>query len=165
MGYTTWSENLNYSTPERLCTVWPKVFSMDIGDRLTPNLPDYALDYVNNPQKLANTVYASNYGNGDAASGDGFNFRGQGGIHLTFRSNYLACSKYLFTDDRLVTNPLLIQDVSVAMLSAGWFWDIKKINKLADSDSFTQSTKVINGSEASAPDRLKVLNIANTIFI
>src|SRR5450432_4163189 len=53
------TENLNYS-PARLVQVWPKRFA-DLAA---------ALPYGNNPEKLANIVYARRLGNGDEASGD-----------------------------------------------------------------------------------------------
>lgn len=157
--FQRWVEDLTYTTPERLCTVWPARFSMTpMGSKA------YAPDYVRNAQKLANLVYANRNGNGDAASGDGFNFRGRGGFHLTFRDNYAAYSNARYGDDRIVQNPDLVAQPEDAMMSAGWFWSTKNINALADADAFTRTTEVINGSDATVPQRLPVLNKANSIF-
>lgn len=159
-GYTKWDEDLYYTTPQRLVAVWPFRFTMNQADTTKA----YAPDYVRNEQKLANLVYAGREGNGGPATGDGFNFRGQGGIHLTFRNNFAACSKSLYGDDRLLTNPASIQDYVTGMQAAGWFWGTNNINALADADQFTQATYVINKSRETAPQRLLVLNVANTIF-
>lgn len=164
LNYTYWSENLNYTTPERLVTVWPSRFTMEMPAALGGPLGQvqtYAADYVNNPQKLANFVYANRNGNGNVASGDGYNFRGRGAFHLTFLSNYTEYSHAAYGDDRVVQNPDMVAQPADAFLSAGWFWDANKMNALADADAFTQATKVINGSTATVPQRLPVLNKMN----
>lgn len=158
-GFTAWSENLNYSTPERLVAVWPSRFTMDVNNKTKA----YAPDYAKNPEKLANLVYAGRVGNGDAASGDGWSFRGRGAFHLTFRNNYKDCSDYLYKDNRFVTNPDLVMASMDGLMSAGWFWNANGMNKLADADEFTKVTKIINGSDVTVPERLKVLNVLNRI--
>lgn len=158
-NYTSWSEDLFYSTPERLCAVWPTRFSMTCTSALA-----YAPDYTANPQKLANLVYANREGNGDASSGDGYLFRGRGAFQLTFRNNYTAYSQMRYGDDRIVQNPDLVALPADAMMSAGWFWSTNGINTLADGDEFTNATRVINGSTATVPQRLPVLNRANSAF-
>lgn len=159
LNFSFWSENLMYTTPERLCAVWPSRFSMTpvAGKAL-------ASDYVSNPQKLANFVYAGRGGNGDAASGDGFAFRGRGAFHLTFRGNYAAYSKARYGDDRIVKNPDLVAQPADAFMSAGWFWSTNGLSALADADQFTKATQVINGSTATVPQRLVTLNQVNKIF-
>lgn len=158
-NFSRWVENLLYTTPERLCAVWPSRFAMQ---PMTNKA--YALDYVNNPAKLANLVYAGRNGNGDAASGDGWLFRGRGGFHLTFRNNYAAYSQARYGDDRIVQNPDLVAQPQDAMMSAGWFWSTNNLNALADADQFTDATRVINGSSNTVPQRLPVLNKTNKIF-
>jgi putative chitinase len=159
-GYTQWSENLTYTTPDRLVTVWPSRFTMDQSDKSKA----YAPTYTNNPQGLANLVYAGQYGNGNAASGDGWNFRGRGGFDLTFRSNYTQYSSDTYGDTSVVDDPDLVLQPQDAMLSAGWFWNTKGLSALADTDSFTAVTQKINGSTETVPQRLPVLNQANSIF-
>ncbi len=159
-GYMKFSENMRYSTAARLVAVWPR--------RMTLNLDEvhkaYAYDYVNQPEKLGNFIYAGRNGNGDEASGDGFRYRARGGLGLTGKANYLAASMGLYGDDRLVTNPELVEAFGVGMETAGWFWDSRKLNELADADSFSVVTRVINGSEATVPERLSILHKANLIF-
>lgn len=158
-GYRKFEEDLNYTTPQRLAQVFNKRISLE------PR-PGFGLasDYVRQPQKLANFVYANRYGNGGPETNDGWNFRGQGCIHTTFRNNYLAFSKAMYGDDRLVKTPSLIQDIEAGMLSAAFFWNNNGLNELADSDSFTEVTRRINGSTATVPQRLEVLKFANALF-
>jgi putative chitinase len=158
-NFSFWSENLFYTTPERLCAVWPSRFTMTQGSTLA-----YAPDYTANPAKLANLVYANRNGNGDASSGDGFAFLGRGAFHLTFRNNYAAYSQARYGDDRIVQNPGLVAQPMDAFMSAGWFWKANNLSPLADADQYTKTTLVINGSTATVPQRLVTLNQVNAIF-
>lgn len=159
--YTRLSENLNYTTPDRIVQVWPRKFSLT-GQSGKLN----AFNYTRNPAALANAVYAHVNGNGDEASGDGFKYRGRGAIHLTGKANYAAASQFLFGDDRLVSNPSQVEsDIVIALLTASWFWATNKLNSLADQDQFTLVTKVINGSTVTVPQRLPVLSKAKAIFL
>lgn len=159
-GYTKWSENLIYTTPQRLCDVWPSRFTMNPDNKALA----YAPQYINNAQKLSNCVYANRFGNGNEASGDGWKYRGRGGFHLTFKSNYAAYSKATYGDDRIVQNPDLVALPADAMMSAGFFWTNNSLSALADSDSFTLMTDKINGSTDTVPLRLPVLTAANSAF-
>lgn len=159
-NFTRFIESLNYSTPSRLVAVWPHRFTED----QTDTTKCYAPDYTGNPEKLANLVYANRDGNGDVQSGDGWKYRGRGGFGLTGRDNYTKCSANTYGDDRLVTNPELVEAFEAGMMSAGWFWDEHKLNALADANEFTKITHVINGSETTVPERLVVLHKANLIF-
>tara|TARA_R110002020_G_scaffold475793_1_gene712342 strand:+ start:1317 stop:3644 length:2328 start_codon:yes stop_codon:yes gene_type:complete len=75
-------------------------------------------------EKFFNFVYAGKIGNGDANSGDGYKYRGRGGIQLTGRSNYAKLTKVLNEkmgiDIDLVENPELAADprYSAAVLVA-----------------------------------------------
>ncbi len=138
-SFNTLTENLNFSAT-RLMAVWPKRF------------PDMAVaaQYAGNPQKLANYVYANRMGNGDAASGDGYNFRGRGLIQLTGRSNYQRAGQQLNLP--LLANPDLLLEPRNAVLSAAWFWASLGLNELADDktadddlEDFKLITKRING--------------------
>lgn len=94
-------ENLNYTSAARIAQVWPTRFTVAT-----------AKAYVRNPEKLANNVYANRLGNGDAASGDGFRYRGRGiGAQFTGKVNYEKFSK-LFNVD-LVNNPDLALDLTL----------------------------------------------------
>jgi len=156
-NFSRFEEDLWYSTPERLVAVWPKRFT------LNKNLPlAYAPDYVRNPEKLANFVYGGR--NGNSAKDDGWLYRGRGGFHLTFLDNYRAYSWDVHGNNSCVATPELVAKPEDAMLSAGWFWDKHGFNYMADADQFTKVTTEINGSAATVPKRLQVLNQANKIF-
>src|SRR5271168_2668888 len=142
-GFSSWAEDLIYDTPQRLVEVWPSRFSM------TESAPgmEYAPDFVNAPEKLANLVYANEYGNGAPSTEDGYVYRGRGALGLTFLDNYKAASLYLYNDSSVYLNtPDMVAAPKDAFLSAGWFWATHNLNALADSDSFTEATRIINGS-------------------
>lgn len=160
-GFTGWVENLNYSTPARLVAVWPSRFTLD----KSVTTKAYAPEYVNNPQKLANLVYANRNGNGPAGSNDGYNFRGRGAFHLTGRANYEKASVDIYGDNRLVDNPDSVMQYHDGLLTAGWFWNANGLGVLADKDEFTIITTRINGSSVTVKDRLAYLGAAKRIFV
>ena len=134
-------EDLNYSAA-RLMKVWPQRF---------PALKA-ARAYERNPEKLANYVYASRLGNGNAASGDGWRFRGRGLIQTTGRGNYRATGAALKLP--LEVQPELLEQPDAAALSAAWYWKSHGLNELADGegpgaeqDFETISIKVNGGRE------------------
>lgn len=151
-------ENLNYSA-KRLMQVWPKRF---------PTLQK-AMQYENNPEKLANFVYANRMGNGNEASGDGWTFRGRGVIQMTGRGNYKAVGKALELD--LEENPENLEEPKYATLSAAYFWQSHGLNELADNrvndnddeDFITISIK-INGSKMGLKERIKLWTLAKSVI-
>jgi putative chitinase len=112
-------ENLSYSAP-RLLQVWPRRF---------PTI-DVAVPYERQPEKLANYVYASRLGNGDAGSGDGWRFRGRGLLQITGRDNYRAAARALGLP--LEDQPEQLETPGVAALAAAQFWQSHGLNDLAD---------------------------------
>ena len=139
-NFTKLEEGLNYSA-SRLMAVWPSRFTSDV----------VASAYANNPEKIANKVYAGRLGNGDEESGDGFAFRGRGLIQLTGRDAYSNCGSSLDLD--LLGNPDLLLESKYATLSAGYFWNKKGLNALADSKDYDTMTKRINGGLIGLDDR------------
>jgi len=133
-------ENLNYSAA-RLMAVWPSRF---------PSL-DVASQYANNPEKLANKIYSGRMGNGDEESGEGYAYRGRGLIQMTGKEAYANCGSGLGVD--LVGNPNWLVDPKYAALSAGWFWNKKGLNSLADVQDYETMTKRINGGLNGLDDR------------
>lgn len=71
------------------------------------------------PKAFFNLVYKNATGND--ADGDGYKYRGRGLIQLTGKKNYADLSQAVFGDDRLVKNPDLLLDDSVAAKGAAWF--------------------------------------------
>jgi putative chitinase len=88
---------------------------------------------------------AARLGNTPEADGDGQKYRGRGLIQVTGRDNYLACSKALFGDDRLLRTPELLEQAEWACKSAAWFWNSRNLNSLADKGDFIGLTRRING--------------------
>lgn len=80
---------------------------------------------------------------GNTQAGDGVRFRGRGLIQITGRHNYKACGSALGLP--LEIHPEMLELPVYAALSAAWFWDSRKLNALADTESFKEITKKING--------------------
>lgn len=151
-------ENLNYSA-QGLANVWPRRFAQAADTR--PRVPNAeAVRLHRSPQAIANVVYADRLGNGDAASGDGWRFRGRGLIQLTGRSNVLMFSRRHFGDDRLLRNPELLQSDPLASISAADYWARRDCNVLADADDLHGVTRRINGGLNGLDDRRRWLGIA-----
>jgi putative chitinase len=88
---------------------------------------------------------AKRLGNTPEADGDGQRFAGRGLFQITGQYNYLACSKALFGDDRLLRTPELLEQAEWACKSAAWFWNSRNLNAPADAGDFILITKRING--------------------
>ena len=138
-NFTRLQENLNYSA-QRLTQVWPSRF---------PNI-SMAEPYANNPEKLANFVYAGRMGN--LQDGDGWKFHGRGLIQLTGRENYANCGSSIGVD--ILDNPDLLLTPKYAALSAGWFWNKHGLNLLADAQEYGTMTRRINGGTTALDERI-----------
>jgi putative chitinase len=150
-NFKTLEENLNYSAGG-LMRVWPSRF------------PDAAIadKYAHNPEMIANKVYGGRADLGNTEDGDGWKFHGRGVIQLTGRANYTVCGQALgqpFTSD-----PSLLLDPEWACLSAGWFWNKKGLNALADIEDWTTMTKRINGGTIGLSDRINKIHKAMDIL-
>lgn len=133
IGFTRLQENLSYSTPERLMEVFKGRFT---------GLAD-AAQYLRQPEKLANRVYANRLGNGDTASGDGWKYRGRGLFQLTGRANYMAAGDGLGTDYK--ANSDLVAEPPDAAFTAAWYWAVGSLNAMADLGQIDTITRRING--------------------
>ena len=138
-NFTRLQENLNYSA-QRLTQVWPSRF---------PNI-NMAESYAHSPEKLADFVYAGRMGN--LQDGDGWKFHGRGLIQLTGRENYANCGSGVGVD--LIDNPDLLLTPKYAVLSAGWFWNKKGLNALADTQEYGAMTRRINGGLTGLDERI-----------
>jgi len=135
--FTKLVENMNYSA-KRLSEVWPKRFKGEDGK---PN--NLALKIANNPEAIANTVYANRMGNGPAETGDGWRFRGRGFIPLTGKYNYRLYGEYLGLD--LEGNPDLAEKEEIAAEIAGEFWYRSDLNEAADVLDLIAIRRKVNG--------------------
>ena len=141
-SFTKVVENLNYTTPERLCAIFPTKFKKLID----------AKPYVRNPERLGSFVYANKLGNGKPESNMGFKFRGRGYIQLTGAVNYLLFGQKIGVN--LLHDPDLVA-TKYPLTSAAWFWNRNNINKFADADNLKKVTSTINGGLNGYEDRLK----------
>jgi len=90
---------------------------------------------------------------GNTQPGDGVKFKGRGLIQITGRSNYKALSVALNFD--FIKEPEKLELPGAAALSAGWFWNLRNLNAIADIDDFKKITKKINGGYNGWDDRIK----------
>lgn len=139
-GFKFVKENLNYSAAS-LMRVWSSRF---------PTL-EIAQAYAMQPEKIANRAYADRMGNGNEASGDGWKFIGRGLIQLTGKNNYVAYS--LACDNDALQRPEIVELPTYAAESAGWFWNVNKLNTLADAQDVVGMCKRINGGTNGLDDR------------
>ena len=138
-GFRLTVENMNYSA-SRLLIVFERYFNADS-----------AKNYEFKPEKIANRVYADRMGNGDEASGDGWKYRGRGLIQLTGKDSYAAFS--MAADNNALVEPELVEQPELAAMSAGWYWDTRKINALADNKDIVGMTRRVNGGTNGLDDR------------
>lgn len=106
--------------------------------------------------------YEGRHDLGNVFPGDGFKFRGRGLFQITGRANYKKCGDALGLD--LTTSPELLEEPIPASRSAGWFWDSRNLNGLADRGLFLAVVKKINGGLNGLQDRQKFLALANDVF-
>jgi putative chitinase len=144
-GFKFLKENLNYSA-KALMNTWPSRF---------PDM-DTAEKYERQPEKIANKVYSGRMGNTE--DGDGAKYIGRGLIQLTGKDNYKAFGEAIGED--LIANPQLVEEPRYAALSAGWFWNKRGLNALADIMDITTLTVRINGGRIGIDDRIAKINKA-----
>jgi len=148
-NFRTLEENLHYSA-DGLMRTWPSRFPS----------ADVAQQYANNPEKIANKVYAGRMGNTE--EGDGWKYHGRGVIQLTGRENYERCGTAISAD--LINQPQLLVEPYYAVLSAGWFWNKLGLNDLADAQEYGQMTRRINGGTLGLDDRIAKIQKAKEIL-
>ena len=151
-GFARLEENLNYTAP-RLCQVWPARF---------PTL-ESAQPCAGNPQALANRVYGGRLGNGPAASGDGWRYRGRGLIQLTGKDNYREAAGY--TRLSLVDRPEIAADPAKSAEIACHYWTSRAINKAADKDDVLAVRRAVNGGTHGIDDVRTFLARAKTVLV
>jgi putative chitinase len=142
-GFKFLKENLNYSA-KALMNTWPSRF---------PDA-DTAEKFERQPEKIANKVYSGRMGNTE--DGDGAKYIGRGLIQLTGKDNYKAFGEAIGED--LVANPQLVEQPRYAALSAGWFFNKRNLNALADVMDVETMSKRINGGTIGMADRIAKIN-------
>lgn len=101
---------------------------------------------------------------GNTQPGDGRRYMGRGLIQLTGRYNYTQFSKDMGMGTKLVDKPELLEANPWAALTAGWYWDSRNINEVADKDDLTAVTRRINPGLLGIDDRGKYLKRAKLIL-
>lgn len=147
MGFTRLRESLDY-TPKGLRDTFGSRVAGEAANRLGRQIGEAVVPRARQ-MAIANLVYGGRFGNNTV--GDGWNFRGGGLGHLTFRANYAACRDAIGVD--IVTNPDLITDPMVAARTAGWFWRSNGCNNFADDGDFVRLTQKINGGDNGLAER------------
>jgi predicted chitinase len=130
-------EDLDYSA-ERASQVWPALFPT----------PEVAEPYVDDQRRFADFVYANVNGNGDAASGDGYRFRGRGLIQLTGRDEYAAFARAIGKTPEEAA--AFCDTTEGAALSGCWYLASNGCLPLADAWDIDAITRRVNGDAMEA---------------
>jgi len=139
--FTHLEEDLRYSAV-RLVQIFPHRFTLA-----------KAQDCVaKGKQAIAEGMYGHRADLGNTQDGDGGKFFGRGLIQLTGRANYTAFATAVDKPE-IIENPSLVATPEYACLSAGWFWNTKKLNTYADTADYTTMTKRINGGTLGLAER------------
>lgn len=104
------------------------------------------------------TAYEGRGDLGNVVAGDGMRFKGRGLLQVTGRANYAACGVALQLD--LLARPELLEQTAAACRSAGWFWQSRGLNRLADAGDQERLTRRINGGVNGLAERLALYRVA-----
>jgi putative chitinase len=153
-NFRSLEENLNYSE-DALLRVFPRYF----GNPPKRN----AAEYARQPEKIANYVYMDEFRTpsgrlGNVLPGDGWLFRGRGLKQLTGRTNYAAFANSIGMTAEQAADYVATEKGAIE--SACWFWDINRLNTIADTDDVVLMTKRINGGDIGLADRQQRYNNA-----
>ncbi|EYF01846.1 Hypothetical protein CAP_7727 [Chondromyces apiculatus DSM 436] len=126
-----------------------------------------------NQEAIGNRAYANRLGNGDAASGDGWKYRGKGFIQLTGRSNYQNVQneidrRYPGSGVDIMANEGDILTVKGGMISAMGFWTLNNLNTKADMGArdadVDRITAVVNKHTHSYAERKTHFKTTKKVF-
>ncbi len=153
-GFTRRRESTYYSSAERIKAIFGRG---NAGRERFPTLASCE-PYVKNKKDLANYVYQNRLGNGDAASGDGWKYRGAGWLQLTGRANYRDYGSRVHLS--LERWPELAAGSQAAWLIAAEFFSAtkrhgKNLFFFADRYDVETVTRGINGGMTGFVDRLR----------
>lgn len=105
---------------------------------------------------------------GNTQPGDGAKFLGHGLIQVTGRANHAKVRDRLRERFDNVpdfeADPEALTDPKWAALSAADYWDMRRLNVLADLGQFTMLTRKINGGLNGQADRLRRFAIATEVL-
>ncbi len=138
------SENLNYRA-EGLLKTFKKYFT-----------EDQAREYQHQPEKIANRAYANRMDNGSEASGDGWKYRGRGGVQITGRGMYRKFGIILNIPLEAFPDRALERDISIQIATIGMQRGTFTGKKLSDfikpgkEPDYLNARQIINGMDAAA---------------
>ena len=102
---------------------------------------------------------------GNKYPGDGKKFCGRGLLQITGREMYERFGKDFFSDKTMFTKtPELVEEPYYAVLSAIWYWNMRKINQYADVNNFEMVTKKINTAKLGYKERTVFWKRARTVL-
>jgi putative chitinase len=135
-------EDLDYSAPG-LARTWPYRYAeIPTATVKMPNATAWSI--ARNPKAIANDVYANRMGNGAQATGDGWEYRGEGPIQLTGKS--VIESFFTAMDLPKETDPESLQKPALGSMSAAWFFSVyADCNCDADNGEIGMVIERING--------------------
>lgn len=145
--FTRLVENLNYR-PQRLLEKFQ-------GRNGLQTLEQATLICAGGHDRIAQAVYGLPWGKdhlGNESQQDAIDFIGRGLIMLTGRTNYRDASYGCFGDDRLLRNPTMLSEVTVAANVACWFWYNRHLSSLTD---VTEITRKVNGGLTALKERIE----------
>lgn len=132
-GFTKYEEILRYSM-QQLLVLFKGKFSIE-----------KAKEYSQNPEAIANYVYANIGGNGDEASGDGWKFRPRGMLKIAFRDNYKVLSCNL-EEEEFIDSPDRAATFTGAIDSACQTWKRHCCDASADIQRLDINTRILQGN-------------------
>lgn len=136
-------ENLRYTTLSQLIKIFGPHFKDD----------QEAEQFLRQPMKLANRVYANRLGNGDEASGDGYRYRGRGLIQLTGKSEYQEFARFINMPVEEAAE--WCKTPEGAAVSGCWYLNTRNCLPLADSWDLVTLTERVNGkAKVNLEDRI-----------
>ena len=149
------TENLNYTTVKRL----KEVFGPTLKRAGYTTDAKIKSSLLNNPEELANVVYADKNRDkssklGNTEDSDGYTFRGRGYIQLTGRANYQAVADKLNRPEIMDNPDLIIEDPKIALDVMYAFAEIKGLTN--PNLTTEKAVKLIYGSNDS--NRVKMIN-------
>ena len=167
-GFSALKENLNYSA-DGLANTWPNryakklqngLYAKNAKGRYLPN--ELALKLHRKPVDIANNCYANRMGNGDEASADGSKYLGRGILQCTGKANYAQLT--LETGIDFVSQPELLEEPIYAILSACIYWEVNKLNAIADKEDIQLLSKKINGGTIGLQERINLYKKAKSVL-
>ncbi len=105
-------------------------------------------DHPADQEAIANRVYANRNGNGNIASGDGWNYRGKGILQLTGKDKYTLVNNNIVTnysDFNIVIDGNNILNYREGTIASMAYWNANALNNLADKGISEKNVDAITG--------------------